>query len=149
MKFEYIVSFENGAGLISTIWISVFVSTLCNDLDSCFQVSKKSDLLFNGSTRILGSVVTCSNVSDGDYKFAEETWSCYDIRVNNSRIRSYFWRDADTAIDGHCTDDSQGSNDHTAICLQLLVAHNISKLLTTTILVRSLILSALLRLTPE
>jgi hypothetical protein len=93
------------------------------------------ELLFNETTDILGSYVTCNNQSEGQLKFAKETWSCYDIRVNGSKLRSYFWTDADKASDSHCTDDVQGLNDHSAICQHLLTAHNITKQFVTTFII--------------
>lgn len=39
-----------------------------------------ADKLFEESTLLFGRRVTCSNHSDGDYVFAAETWSCYNLR---------------------------------------------------------------------
>jgi hypothetical protein len=44
---------------------------------------RKADILFHPETSIRGRLVTCDNVSDADYRFPAETWSCYNMRYDD------------------------------------------------------------------
>lgn len=96
---------------------------------------RKADLLFSPETSIRGRLVTCDNVSDADYRFPAETWSCYNMRIDGYRLRSYFTLEVKT--NAHCTDDVTGKNDLAALCRELLAAHHIQGELWAALIVKN------------
>jgi hypothetical protein len=82
------------------------------------------DKLFNESTPLFDRLVTCNNSSNGNFLFAAETWSCYNIRVDADRVRTC--HPAGISATTHCN-DTDGKNDIGALCRHLLQAHGIKR----------------------
>lgn len=126
------------------IWDSVFLSTVLHlilwtslvraSADSSTTPVRRPDLLFDSSTVLHGRNVTCDNRSDSDYKFPAETWSCYNMRIDGLRLRSYYKQKSS----GHCTDENyKGKSDLGALCRQLLEAHGIEAELWAAFIVKN------------
>lgn len=124
------------------IFVSNFLGSLVSGLlltslvkasvDSSQVPARKPDLLFNAWTVLHGHNVTCDGVADSEYRFPAETWSCYNMRVDGLRLRSYY-----KLSSSDCTDDEKGRNDLGALCRQLLEAHKIRSELWAALIVKN------------